>query len=338
MITGKQLEPIIPFNGVFYKGCFFNSLFSMLSFFGTDELPLLFNDMIVYGHNEDSGLIRAEYVGFRETHAVLLEQGIRMNVSEVVEDVVVAIQQSIQAGRPVIVSVDSYYIPGRKDTYQKMHWPHSLLVFGFDNPNRMFDIVEHRDRDSLTYDKRSITFDDLAKAFEGYIESRKRAKSGELTTWPDIEAPLYAEFEEEALAAAGTASQLAAVAADFEQRMSDFKHRMLQSVETLNPFIEKIRRWIDDETAVKNGAEALLYEITGIINAKQVEKYRLMRMSGRYPQLLHHLQAVTVDWNIIRTIIGKLVFSGIYKREDLARLIPHLERIATLEASIADRW
>ncbi len=345
MTAAVRLEPIVPFNEIYYRGCFFNSLFSALPYFGANELPLLLNDTVSYSRNEVTGMIQADYREARGFEEVLADLGVAMLVRERADDLVGTVARSIREGRPAIVSVDCFYIPDRTDTYRKLHWSHSLLVFGFDEQAGRFDIVEHKDRDSLTYEKRTIAARDLERAFEGYLESQSRYAAGELEGWPSNDAPAYAEFDAVDLSAPLRSRDAEAVAAEFEERMRSSLPTITRGLEALRSFAADYRATAEDEAAMTGSAEALMNACTNVINAKTVEKYRLERLSGnlrtlagRYETASRLTREVLAEWNAIRIAIGKFLYSGIYKKEALVSLGERFRTLAELEAEAAACW
>jgi len=345
MTAAVRLEKIVPFNEIYYRGCFYNSLFSALPYFGANELPLLLNDTISYGRNEETGMIRADYREARGFGEVMADLGVAMLVRERVGDLVGTVARSILEGRPAIVSVDCFYIPDRADTYRKLHWSHSLLVFGYDEQAGRFDIVEHKDRDSLTYEKKTIAARDLERAFEGYLESESQWKAGRLEGWPSNDAPPYAEFDAVDLSAPLRSRDAEAVAAEFDEGMRSSVPTLARGLETLRSFATDYRATAEDEAALAASAEALTNACTDIINAKTVEKYRLERLSGslralagRYETASRLTREVLAEWNAIRIAIGKFLYSGIYKKEALVGLGERFRTIAELEVEAAACW
>lgn len=59
-------------------------------------------------------------------------------------------------GRPVVLWVDCYELPIRKDTFRKKHLPHTILVHGYNDCTGHFHIIEHLQMENLSYDKKQF--------------------------------------------------------------------------------------------------------------------------------------------------------------------------------------
>ena len=72
--------------------------------------------------------------------------GLKYEVKRYCEDILHEILKALRSQRPVIIRVDCYYESLRKDMYLRTHWPHSLLIYGFDLEQQMFHVIEHDHR------------------------------------------------------------------------------------------------------------------------------------------------------------------------------------------------
>lgn len=67
----------------------------------------------------------------------------------------------------VIAWIDAFYIPGHAH-YQKHHWQHGVLLYGFDEETRMFQSLFFTDGN--VYREQSIAFDDFQQACIGELD------------------------------------------------------------------------------------------------------------------------------------------------------------------------
>lgn len=329
MNRSVRLEPIVPYNDVFYKGCFFNSLFSMLPYYGVDELSIVCNDIIQYQGNIDGNGLNVVYKELRKLDKILLEQGIRMtgygrvDVGRLGDQV----KAALSGGRPVIVWVDSYYLPERKDTYLKMHWAHSLLIIGFDEARNVCYMVEHTDRESLTYAHREISFGDLQDAYNGFIKE-----------WPHVQDPIYLEFQSVTPAIVNSEEMVVSIGKHFARHLAHDHEWFAQSQHELRGFRMKFSEIVTREEEIKAVAGRLLECMSSIINAKKVEKLRIHKLYSQDTGLLEYADAIVSEWNKVRTAVGKFFFSGVYHRTSLLGAVTSLERIEELEEAVYKCW
>ena len=118
------IEDIIPFNEVFYKECFYNSLFPVITYFKGDIGYFFANDIILYKYDDNSQKaikFEVEYLSVQDENSVLDACGVGFQAREQVDDVVKEVKKSIINGKPVIVWVDCFYESIRMDTYKKQH-------------------------------------------------------------------------------------------------------------------------------------------------------------------------------------------------------------------------
>ena len=67
----------------------------------------------------------------------------------------------IDKGHPLIVGVDTYYLEFRKDSYEKKHALHYILVYGYDLENQQVNVVEHDYENSYDYEEKCMSLDNL---------------------------------------------------------------------------------------------------------------------------------------------------------------------------------
>lgn len=145
------LPNIEPFNDLYYRNCFYNSLFPVIRHFGRSILPFMLNDLIVYGQpGSGSRPYGIDYVSVLPLDELFHLQGLHVTMRHDHELILSETVEALRAGKPVIAWVDSYYEPIRKDTYGKRHVDHTLLVFGYDDQLRKFHIMEHDRQENLS--------------------------------------------------------------------------------------------------------------------------------------------------------------------------------------------
>lgn len=164
-----EISNINPINDIFFKNCFYNSAFPIIKHFNRDIITYLINSIPVFNNSSKTGII-SDYCDTKEIYDLLTDDGIICNYKTISENLLLDIKDSITKGRPVIIWVDCYYEPLRKDTYKKKHLGHTWLVYGYDDDNKQLKIIEHKYSDNLTYEKQIISYDDACICYKGYLE------------------------------------------------------------------------------------------------------------------------------------------------------------------------
>ena len=114
-------------------------------------------------HEEISDKSGEKYLGYRNR---------RCNINEK------SLIKHVDCGRPIIAGVDCFYLESRADTYEKVHAPHFILVYGYDLVTREINVVDHDYENSYLFKKKKISLDNLLEANRQY---RKKGKKGFFT-------------------------------------------------------------------------------------------------------------------------------------------------------------
>ncbi|TKI55085.1 hypothetical protein E8L90_06225 [Brevibacillus antibioticus] len=324
MTEKVMLSNIEPFNELFYKSCFYNSLFPILQYFDTRKTPVLANDVLLYTWDEPNLKVpfTIDYEVNLSESELLQQLGITSKElhyqAEFMDDIKAALMQS----HPVIVWIDSFYSSIRQDTYHKIHKAHSLLVYGFDDTQEVFHIMEHKHADTLSYEPRRISYEDMKKAYSGYHEYLNSANR-----------EAYFEFYK-----CGTNYPNEMVYDDssydltvFQANHVRFKNLILERLELIHIFADHFAYITSTSNNLQEFGEELLSRINEIINAKLAEKYKLKVVGYPNPAAVQLLDQVMANWRMIRVIIGKFLFSGIYKTADLQLCLNKLQHIYETE-------
>lgn len=300
------LEPMLPFTDIFYKNCFYNSLFPVISHFGRGIQPFLVNNTGVYTYDESCGQIKldSKYISEKNYLEVMDSMGITSVAGHVGSDLIDSIMGSISRGSPVILWIDCFYEPFRIDTYKKQHWPHTLLIFGFNRSSRTFNIIEHGHKDGLAYKKRTISFEAITECHMGYLQY-----FGDIT-FEGSAAPVYMEFS-----SVGKASQ---DCCDYTQILIENNKRQADSIE--KGLSGLCRFSADYESIIDGGRDVLLpcvKELISVFNRvidnRKVEWYRISKIIGGNSPIAGLLNRVTGLWGEIRSDLIKFSVNRIFE-------------------------
>lgn len=315
----KILDGVAPFSNLYFKSCFYNSFFAGLQYFKQDILHFMVNEMVIYNEREQ-GMLGAKYISCEDSATILKRNGLEVLKKDRSKAISSDLVASILKERPVVVWVDSYYEPFRSDAYRQKHIKHTLLVYGFDLKERIFHIIEHENHDSLVYKPMTISFDALIESYQGYIKE-----------YPN-DGPTYFEIVGTDLGKHSPVYNCRRKYLDnFLQKQQDVQHANRLLLEMADQFSSD-----EGEAFIAEHAKMLVDGITEIVNAKQVERYKQIHIFGDSVESTLIVNEVISNWNHIRSIINKYLFSGKLKQHHLQSCSERLGHIALLEERFHD--
>ena len=171
------LDRLTPFNQCFYYNCVHSCLFSIIEANDGDFRKIMLSGVPHYTVDNNTQRIYTEFDFLYEYDKLLLEQGIvterishiEMSTDECIEYAINCLYNS----KPIIINVDCYELPYRKDLFHKGEWPHSLLVCGFDNITESFRVIDQPTRESMEFKTFYISKSALKAAVRCYNKKRE---------------------------------------------------------------------------------------------------------------------------------------------------------------------
>ncbi len=317
----KIIKNIEPYNEIFFKSCFYNSLFPILRSYGKDEVTVLLNDVILYKfyENDTKFNLGITYLPVKPVEDIINEIGLRIETDERKLNLIEGIIEAIDKKGCVVIWVDCYYLPYRKDTYMKIHWKHTLLIYGYDKKNKNFNIIEHTHRDNLNYRKQIVSFDELISGYEGFIKSYN-------------ELPTYYEFylnkkQDDSVVELEDRQKLKTFLSNIEYQ----EDKYIDQLKLILTFAERFKLLINNGIQLQQNFEFILNGLNDIINAKQVEYYKITKLFDSEAEVINILQNILVKWQIIRSVIVKCIYTSQYNEKAFESVINNLEVVYELE-------
>ncbi|MCX8132080.1 MAG: SDR family NAD(P)-dependent oxidoreductase [Clostridia bacterium] len=331
----KVLDSVEPFNEIIYRGCFYSALFPVVRHFNKSVLSYMANEIGIYGNREYMGVegVNVGYLMKTPIFEVSERLGIHVESKPYTSTLTQDIVRAISADKLVIVCVDCFYESIRKDTYQKTHWPHCLLIYGFNEREKTFDILEHRHSGSLVYEKRTIGYSDLVNAYNGFLENFRNIDISEIEfasmkVHDKTEFPSYYEFSSiEGLADIEDEDDLHSFKANF----IEVKNEVFNSFKYYEEFYKQFEAAAADEGAIKESAALVLELLNNLINAKQAMNYRNSRLVTNYSEIEGIILECIDLLSFIRARIARLLYTSRYKRETFLTCTEKLDRAIKLE-------
>ncbi|MDR2932500.1 MAG: amino acid adenylation domain-containing protein [Oscillospiraceae bacterium] len=311
-VTVREIEP---FNDIFYKNCFYNSLFPVIRSFGLSIDPILANDLIYYAYKPDTGDM-ISYESFQDIIEVVGAMRINVHTQQVSRDIVSDTCAAIKAGSPVILWIDNYYNPAAKNLFNKAHHPHTILVMGYDEASQHFDVIDHTDIDALNYKKRTISYQDLRRAYDGFI-SAYGDRPGDT---------IYAFSRDK-----GVPPDDGETKKMFFQNLLSNSETLTRGLESLKVFAHAFASRYTDVNDLIEDENTLMKQINSVLVSRRVELYRNERLFDAFRGPCHLMQALIELWSTLRLYLIRLCQTGKEAHNTITKLNSLLDRITGLE-------
>jgi hypothetical protein len=309
-----------PFNLFFYKDCFYNSLFSVINKFSGSVWNVLAHEAVFYDYSEDK-VLRGKINYYSETplFAVLADMNISNMTSYSTDFLIDTIRKAIVNETPVIVKVDCYEEDIRKDFYHKEHLDHSLLIYGYDDIEEKFNIIEQSQKNILNYSPVVISYESLKNAADCYVRH------------------YHSQFPEEALLT-GFMSGLS----DNKGTTDEFSYmnyrlyylrsldRMLKQADPLEVIVNELINYLSGYRELENDIDNVIEELNEIVNARTVEKYKVDYFL-RNEEMTALADTILSNWLSIRLALLNYKFRGNNIRDKFEKTIRRLRENQMLE-------
>ncbi|WP_339305528.1 amino acid adenylation domain-containing protein [Paenibacillus sp. FSL R5-0519] len=317
-----------PFNDVFFKLCFYNSLFPIVLQQKKSILPFFIHHVDEYLWSEKKQFLVNGFVSCRKDTDILDDLGVGYEMVKISEDIIQDVSRAVLDARPVIVWVDVYYTSIRNDTYLKKHIPHTWLVYGADPINQTFTVMEHKHHDNLSYEERTVSYQDLSDSYHGYIE-HFNMENHTFYTFYNKHYPVIHQRD------AG-AKQLEDYWKIYVDHIEEQKERVEKSLVRLEESVPQFEFVVQDPHLVSSMAEDWVISLHKLISAKKAEVYRCANLTGADSQLTHIRERIVMKWSDIRAVLAKYVLTSSYKPTSFHKLPEMYRNISVLEREYYD--
>ena len=317
-------EVVKPFNDVYYHDCLFNAFFPVVNAAGGDIRYILANDISLYQYDEDSKRIVSDLFQVESIANILYKNHkILAKVKVHTDNIIDEITKAIDKGNYIVVHVDCYYEDIRTDMYQKSHWTHALLVYGYDAVNNEVYILEHDDANSLTYSHKVLKYEVLLECFNGYI---KNFQKGNRT-------PLFYEVDISHFENYDSEPDFASI---YCYHIRENRKLMQISIQSLELYIDYYETMIHDEDYIYTHIDFLVKQFNDIVKSKVADDYKFRRLFSTGNKILELSRKIVKNWSFIRAIIQKMKYSNQYHKASFEKTVLKMKQILLLEKELMD--
>lgn len=156
--------------------CFYNILFSILEYMDISIIPILKNWSIDFVNDSNNDMPSIEYTPYLSIEDALSCVGIQINYFVDMKNFRNDVDMGIRNKIPTGVFVDCYSETIRKDTFQKIHNDHCILISGLNDS--IATIIEQSSMNTLNYREMECPLHELIQASNGfekyYIQKGRR--------------------------------------------------------------------------------------------------------------------------------------------------------------------
>ncbi|SET14071.1 cysteine peptidase family C39 domain-containing protein [[Clostridium] polysaccharolyticum] len=298
----KKIEHMEPFNEFFYRDCYYNSLFSILKHFEVDIWSVIANEVFLYCSTPENCLHgTASYLCAKSMDLVLREQNVKCSYVYQRENIIQHAIEAIDYDSPVIALVDCYEEEIRKDFFHKEHLDHSMLLYGYDEVEKEFIVMEQTKKNTLNYSEKRISFQSLENAINSYQELYGRHKADE----PLLTCFSYAKNVKKQEIESIKESAKSIYARNYLKMLPEFAVQDMIRMQMKN----KLSEYLSDGEYADGVMEEVLESLNAINNAYLVEKikWNLFLENRELEQLL---ESILSNWQVVRLAILNTIFEG----------------------------
>ena len=311
-MTDKSFMNIEPYNQLHFTNCFLHSFYPIVNYYERSVLSYILSQHYIYSINEHGLLIKKRIV-IKEKSEIMKNQGLNESGKYKVEDILDTVQNSLSNGKPVITAIDCFYENIRPDAYNKIHLPHFLLICGYDNSKKEFNILEHEYMDSLQYIKRSIEYDILSAAYFGSLSLFKNSYT--YFEYSLEERTQYDKKREDDESYALYIDTLKSCQSDNGSLNSilDFSYNLIHRIDIVQN--------MDD----------IIYNFNKIIEATKSERDFFHIYYNMHNDLIESYDTLINEQSIVRGLLNKAKLTGNYDSKRMQNLTDRLKKLYEIE-------
>lgn len=309
-----------------YGNCFYSNLFMFLNSTNKDIRPYIANNIFSYEYNPTDVDLRTKY-GITENLGVPLNILYTQSGISVIDEFIDTsnlswiIESKINHNEPCCVPVDMYYLPFRKDRYNKIHSDHYLLIYGYNKLTHEYYIIDNPQNDY--YYKLHLSFSDFISAYNSAAEN----SGGKITTFKllsqnDLFVNKPTSFFSEIM----------------QNNLLMYKDNIYKGLNGLMFFEKELNYILDDFKTWNERSTNLFYLVHyHILNRKKSECYAYYKILQN-SDIVGNMKEIIRVWAKIRSICLYFDTTKKYKKEMVDAANSSLHQVIEMEYSFYNNF
>jgi polyketide synthase PksJ len=315
------IENIEPFDDIWFKDCYYSALFPIIKHFYGSLNPFLLNEIYSYKYSSDGApQLYFDSKQLDNNQQLFDKLGICLEQKIICENVLNDIRTSIDDNQPVIVFVDCYYLSFRPDAYNKNHWAHAILIYGYDDNVKTFNIIDHDYIDSAVFRKRTESYNDIINSYNGYLKNISKGNYH-----------AFSKFNKKASDKPFSDINNSYFIIRHINYVLKMKEQIIQSFECINMFIDDLTTTYNNQKLQSIDINLMLNSLNGTIKNKGAQRYSYIKVFEESFSFNSLLDSIIGDYNFVRGVIGKYYFSGKLSQRSFEECIKKMKNIYLLE-------
>lgn len=318
---------LLPFNDIFVD-CKHNAIFPIVIYYNR-YLSIFFSDMTFFYKYNFNNRITSFTCIIKEKYkrkTLLKKNGILENSKKVSKNIISDIKEALNENHPVIIKIDLYYQSFSKSKYHIEHWPHHLLIFGYDDDAKVFNAIEHSRDGNKNYINKDITYCEVYNSYYGYVENY--LKSGKDPT-PTFRYYNVSVFNEE--------TYKKNCMDIFLTNIKENKNKIVKSIKYLDTFINDLNNILTNPIKLNKNINEIINILNNIYTSKCIQKYKVNLLLGENSIFSEYLLNEIELWNNVRLLLVKYMYSHKYKLSSINPIIDKLNKIIVIEKNYNEK-
>lgn len=166
----KKIDGVKPFNELQLRSCYYHQMAAAYTAFGIEPQIIAGNYLPLYEFDAKKKEMKIKPFEILDENILEDLTGVHRDRYKKVDELEKFATEQINAGHPVLLMVDCFYLDYREDTYLQTHVAHSILIYGYDSEKRIFIINEHMFRNSYKYIEKFVPMHVIITAYNNFID------------------------------------------------------------------------------------------------------------------------------------------------------------------------
>ncbi|MCP4179821.1 MAG: hypothetical protein GY756_18835 [bacterium] len=316
----SQIKGMEPYNAIFYLDCFYNSFFPILELYAISPNHIIGNNISYYEYvGNSNNRIKLSLIEELPLADLVTNFGLKIKSFLKSETIVKDIIQELDKNNPVIVWLDCFHLSYREDTYLKKHIGHTILFNGYDDENRIFNVIEHTHEENLDYSHTSIPYKDVVNANNSYILDQTTGKNISM---------LSVERVDEFYDVGNKFFQ------NYLNRIKKNENKLLSGLKELESYNLYLKKVFNCQKELHFKTEQILIDFNNIINLKKAESKIFFDSLQAESVICLMISGVVTAWEKCRFIIGKYLLSQKIQQKSLLKICDNINQIINNEKKI----